>query len=394
MKNEHISDALNLLSDDLVEETAEVRRGGKRPNKTWRKWVVAAACLCILAAGAVVIPRLTQTTPGGLPMLEVPETVGDGMGFEGVLQYDIADMYNGNPWNDSMELSTLPVFQNGSYHAAGVPTGLTQDAMLERLEAAAAALGMEIGVPESEKEEGEVVRITADADGIQIEVTADGTVVVWFEDGLELPEEYHFTHYDTTDEEANKVLDYLIEQYSDLIGFTRPEKVLSGDYVMWNDYDDSGNYLEMPKYARKYLVYEAAGDDTEDILNYCFRSVHFAPNDDGRLMLIRIYDSLSCAEKLGDYPIITAEEARAMLLNGNYITSVPYEITDERLVGQAELVYRNSRTEMTFMPYYRFYVELPEMERDDGLTDYGAYYVPAVQAEYISNMPLWDGSIN
>lgn len=45
------------------------------------------------------------------------------------------------------------------------------------------------------------------------------------------------------------------------------------------------------------------------------------------------------------------------------------------------------------MPYYRFYVELPE-EESDGMKTYGAYYVPAVEEKYISNMPLWDGSFN
>jgi hypothetical protein len=150
----------------------------------------------------------------------------------------------------------------------------------------------------------------------------------------------------------------------------------------------------MPKYEREYLLYDAAGGDVEDILNYTYNYIQFAPDDNGNLMLIRLYDSLSCAEKLGDYPTITADEARSMLLNGNYLTSVPYEITDEELIQRVELVYRNSRTEKIFMPYYRFYVEIPEMKHDNGLTDYGAYYVPAIKSEYISNMPMWDGSLN
>ena len=31
---------------------------------------------------------------------------------------------------------------------------------------------------------------------------------------------------------------------------------------------------------------------------------------------------------------------------------------------------------------------------DDGLKAYGAYYVPAVESAYISDMPVWDGSFN
>ena len=63
------------------------------------------------------------------------------------------------------------------------------------------------------------------------------------------------------------------------------------------------------------------------------------------------------------------------------------KITDVEGVDKVELVYRNSRTEEVFLPYYRFYVALPEEQVGDGLITYGAYYVPAVQEDYLSNMP-------
>lgn len=59
-----------------------------------------------------------------------------------------------------------------------------------------------------------------------------------------------------------------------------------------------------------------------------------------------------------------------------------------------DYVYRTSTTEKLFMPYYRFYVEFPDMKHENGLNDYGAYYVPAVEGRYIENMPVWDGSFN
>jgi hypothetical protein len=46
------------------------------------------------------------------------------------------------------------------------------------------------------------------------------------------------------------------------------------------------------------------------------------------------------------------------------------------------------------MPYYRFLVELPEMAQENGLKNFGAYYVPAVETEYITGLPLWNGSFN
>ena len=256
--------------------------------------------------------------------------------------------------------------------------------MIQRLETAIAALNLDSYDIETEQE-----CLTANADGLQICVYADGMI-----DGQTLPEGYSFTFFDTTDAEAEQALDYLSQEYSELIGFSEPEKVLSGSYIIWNDYDGAGNYVTEPRFEREYALYDSSGDDLEDILNYKYNCVRFYPDDNGKLSLIRIYNGLSCAENLGDYPIISTDEAYELLLKGHYITSVPYAITDAELICKVELVYRNSRTEKTFLPYYRFYVELPEMRRENGLTDYGAYYVPAIQEEYIRNMPLWDGNIN
>lgn len=62
-------------------------------------------------------------------------------------------------------------------------------------------------------------------------------------------------------------------------------------------------------------------------------------------------------------------------------------------IAKVELIYRTGASEQYYMPYYRFYVEIPELE-EDGLKTYGAYYVPAIESQYITNMPLWDGAFN
>lgn len=81
-------------------------------------------------------------------------------------------------------------------------------------------------------------------------------------------------------------------------------------------------------------------------------------------------------------------------MQGHYITSVPEGLPGEEYVAMAELVYHTSCFDEVYMPYYRFLVELPDMQVGNGLKTYGAYYVPAVDQKYISNMPLWDGSVN
>ena len=95
--------------------------------------------------------------------------------------------------------------------------------------------------------------------------------------------------------------------------------------------------------------------------------------------------------KAGDYPLISVQEAKELLLNGNYISDVMYELMGEEYIKKTELIYRLGVHEEYFMPYYRFYVELPQVEKNDGMKTYGAFYVPAVKGAYISNMPVWGG---
>ncbi len=84
-----------------------------------------------------------------------------------------------------------------------------------------------------------------------------------------------------------------------------------------------------------------------------------------------------------------------MLLSGYYTTSVPYDLPGEEYISKVELIYRTGSYEQNYLPYYRFLVELPEAEREeDHLKDYGAYYVPAVEEAYLTDLPVWDGRFN
>ena len=397
MKAEHISDALNDLDDTIIEETGNLRQARKRRGGIWKRWAAAAACLCVVAAAVVTLPRLVRNDPDPMPTgwshadpellpLQLPNTLSGGNGFEGILLYDISELGGGSPWNQAMELTTLPVYENGSYNIAGFPVGLGEYDMLERLEAAAQALDAEIldtkyYYGETPTGTGSVYCITGRADGMKIDAYADGKVQVTFEGGLPLPEGYRFAD-DATDEEMEVVLNYLTQRFSKLLGFSRPQTVLSGEYTF------SGEF------RRTDTVYDGGAGGAEAILNYSFRQAEFISDDAGNLRMIRLKDDLACARELGGYPIITVDEARTLLLNGRYLTSVPYELPGEEYVAGVELEYRNGKTDEYFLPYYRFFVELPEQARDNGLKTYGVYYVPAVQERYIANMPVYDGGFN
>ena len=100
---------------------------------------------------------------------------------------------------------------------------------------------------------------------------------------------------------------------------------------------------------------------------------------------------------VGDYPIITAEEAEALLKDGHFATSCMPVTPDFSKIAYVELVYRGG-SDTYFMPYYRFLVDITGWseyeEKLPGMHKYGAYYVPAIDGEYITDMPAYEGTFN
>ena len=400
MRGDSLLDKMELIDPAYVEAADEMP---KRKKRGWIKWGSLAACLCLAIAAAFTLkwhnaPRQPDSTK--LATITIPEFSGEGMGFEGYMCYDISELNNGNPWSEDMNITALPVYRNGAYDpsGAGIPTGLSEEEMMERLTFTASALGLEVlstrvitdGQEEKETEtlpDAAPTEIHAETNAGTIYIQADGGIVYFLPDeGLALPDVYHFTHSSTTDDEAESVLSYLVDAYGELLGFEHPKAISWGDYNIFGELN------------RSYQVYDASGDDLEDILNYNFRCVSFFPDDNGNLYGIRKNDGLLSAEKLGDYPVISVEEATERLIAGNYQTSVPAAFPGEEYIGKVELVYRSGRLEEVLLPYYRFYVLLPDTMNssaaEQGLHTYGAYYVPAIAEEYIANMPTYDGSFN
>ena len=302
-----VNDLIDIIgnTDDRIIEEAKTRQ---RPViSEWIKWAAAAACLCLIAGGLAAIVRTGGTTSGKaaeLPQIEIPEYESEDMGFEGLMYYSAEELENGNPWREDLLPDSLPVFRNGCCYdsSSGVLSGLSEAEMTAELESAAEALGLEIrdtqGQTSAEKIGDTIFSIRAAAGNGRLTVYSDGALVYELPGGCALPEKYHFTRSSTSDSEADAVMGYLTETYASFLNFDHPEVVLQGDYTFDGDY------------IRRYIVYDSGEDMTERILNYNLRAAQFAPDDNGNLMLIRISDGLRKAEKLGDYPLISAAEAK------------------------------------------------------------------------------------
>jgi hypothetical protein len=375
----------------------------------------AAACLVvILSIYALPFIWHGDFDFSNLPMLTISGDNRTAAGFEGILAYDIGEFAdNGNPWSEHDKIISLPVFKN-TY------TDLSGDEMLQKAGETAEIMGWTIDEIHTLPTEEELQRLRdkinslpedmrdsvdmydnkpymaiAKCGDYTIDISPDGCVSIDFGDdtpGFPLPEKYNFTAFDNTEKQAKEAIQYLLEQFKAFVNMKSPALSFFGDYNI---------------YAQRlcsYAAYEGEGDLIDRIIGYNFDYVRFYPREgeNNKLWLMRRYKT-DLSAKIGDYPIITVKEARELLLENRFITTVPPdtvryagEFIDENYIAAVELVYRNGKYEEIFMPYYKFYIELtgfPALEALN-LKNYGVFYVPAVKSEYLTDMPVWDGRFN
>lgn len=102
MKQEKLCDAMNLLPDDIIREADAVRTQKKHRNKTWVKWVFAAACLCLVVTGAVV--HRISPQDGSRTVLQW----SDSFRAEDYFKYNSSNDGDGVSSSDSISESVIP----------------------------------------------------------------------------------------------------------------------------------------------------------------------------------------------------------------------------------------------------------------------------------------------
>lgn len=364
---------IGAVGDDLVEEASY-----DLPKR--RRWVLPAACA---ACAAVIVAgvwlgsgidandgtvldepgpsggEINVCPPVGLPMLTLGEEMWDGMGFEGISAYDISEYRSGGPELPEELPETLPVYANH----------VTRDDQ----------------VTQAEKE----TELTRVQEYFESEIASGGvSVKFWtqprieFEPALTLPEEYRGAEQSA--EVMQALGEYLLETYPAWFSWMENPTVR----IQGGDYNIHG------KQRYELHISDAGQSYTDDLLGAAYRDMWLCLDEEDGLWIIWIYWP-DLSDVIGEYPIISADEAQELLLNGNYASSVPYEISGADSIQKVELCYRNDRT-ATWVPYYRFWVEIPAYENQEklGLSQFGAYYVPAVESRYIANKPTYDGSFN
>lgn len=346
----------------------------------------------------ILNPALNNIDPANLPKLTVSNEFG-GMGYEALAAYKVEELKDGNPWTTACNLTSMPVFKNTvALNGDGTrqQSHLTGDEMIKKAKGIANKMSLKIKkvyteptkdeIEAQEKKTGVKPDTTptiavAICDDIRIEVGCYGNTDIWYKPSISITSKYSFTRSETNDSQAKEVLSYLTKKYSKIIDMKSPALSIYGDY----SFDGMRNL--------SYKAYEGDGDILSKILGYNFNTVSFFPDDDGKLSLIR-REKTDLSKIIGNYPIITAAEARNLLIEKHYITTVPEDLPDQKYIADESLVYRNSVYDKVLMPYYRFLVEMPTNQLKNGLKSYGVFYVPAVKGEYLTNMPLWNGEFN
>lgn len=363
MDERKIIEAFDSMSPDLLQKRRMlhgIRKQGRmkvqRPVKNSSVWVAVLALLLF----SVSMNQWSMRDPDAHDGRERPmltfQMGADGMGYAGIMLFSPDELMSANPWKPDWNLSTLPVFRH-PFDREGLKEGFYSDAQRkERAMEIAERLGITLT-------EGEFPGMFTGEEGQTVHVNEDLSVSV------QIPQSAHrIDAMDLVERRAQLMAVY--EEYEALLDIEEPVMEIRWDYTFDGDkifYD---------------WVFSGAGNAADQLLNYSIGRIRVAAWEDQ--VLFHMPAPLP-AERIEDYPLISWKTAQRMLLDGEAITSVPYEeqIAAGDIVHVGLVYYRNPYGGAEVQPLYEFYVELENDRQDNGLVMYGLYYVPAVHRDYV-----------
>lgn len=374
-------------------------------SRIWNKKTIAAiVCIALLVVVVWVWPKnLGEQLPSNIDS-EVLEGPVENTDLD-ILQF--VKILNGEhlsettfeyrkssfPWNREWEIAALPIFKNLAYvniqgYSGQYSVFLSEDTLVTMAEEIASKLNWQVldsnaqKVTLGEDAQNIVIGIDATTDNGSIHIDGNGRVDISFTEGIQLPAEYRMSD-SASIEEANKTVNYLLEQY---VALFSTDKLSPNCYDI---YDTDGN--RSMKYQAVERTYGADG-----IVEYYFNQVGFEYSEERGLTGISYGDVRVATELLGYYPIISVDEAKDMLVNGeaicldNAFSAYEAKLSDLNSASYVELMYyvpneeeyEHSFTDRSlYVPYYCFYVKLGDTN------EYCRYYVPAVEGATLGSIP-------
>lgn len=430
----NIDDYRETISDIKATEALKkriintVKSGEESKRLKFRRQVIIAVATCM--AVAIMIPVLVLTvilpsvTPSGnssrnpaavtessettsmndvsnvnsdtdpdLPKLTIIEDngrIGGGIGFG----YRKEDINERNPWTEEYVMDTFPVYKNFSIKLnenemtakgneiakkMGVtvnnlvvhPTEEERKAFIDKLNGAA----KDYSDSETQTSYDIIMQVTyvdLICDDLRITVDTTGSVSINIKPTVELPDNIKESLKNTSNGNYDIVAEYLNNQYNlSEIKSPATRVITANNRVV------------------SLFVYNKDADCADRILEFYFPYIYYAFDSESRLSGIYLQD-YKLYEKIGDYPMITAEEAKKLLLENKYISGYT-DMPKEESIYKVQLQLRN--LDDLLIPYYVFYIETPSLKTEDWEV-YGTYYVPAVKSKYFTNFPGEDGPLD
>lgn len=319
-------------------------------------------------------PALQQ--PKSLPKISLDDHPSGSFGYPAFEYFSPSDIVDGNPWEETSALTSLPVFQNtlshdDKYKVSGYSLHHMKDelyAVAERLNINQTKLHVQQNITPY------YAWVQADTDAYEITVSQDMVTQISFKSANLLPDDLRSLSLDCYENNV-KIAAYIQKAYADLIDMDDPQLDVSGGDC---NIDGQKNYT--------IRFYDKGETIAQSIQNYNFHAITFFIWE-GRVETVHIQHT-DLTMKIGEYPVISVAEAEKLLRNGNYIAFFPTGLIKEKLnIVKYSLVYFTAPIYQYFIPYYCFYVELDKEAQADGTSSYGICYVPAISSAYVESMP-------
>lgn len=365
-------------------------------SRIWnKKMIVAIACIVLLVVVSLVWPKnpIEQNpTESDKPNTEIVNkepvhideddttVVSDNfvhiVGEDIFHKDDLEVLKKTHPWNETMQIAALPVYKNLSfYDNESLVQYMNEDEITAKAQNIAEQLNMNIigvqlqrGSTDNPQNKYVISGIWVTTDTGSIEIDALGKVTVSFLDGVQLPNGYDMSDATTIEHANNKVVAYLMDKYKEVI-----EAPYFGS-SSYPTYDADGNRTM----HFRAIVDNGDISNVQNILDYNFNQVEFYYKEDYGLTGFSFGDVRFATELVDYYPIVSLEEAKKLLKEGNYESDFFHSEADllsyenEEVLG-VELTYKVNKWEKVFQPYYCFYIKTA----GDNL--YSRCYVPAVE---------------
>ena len=285
--------AMNGIDERFVAEAVSEKKRGKL--FTFAKAAAAvAACVCLVAGGVYAYKSFQNSQ---LPLLEFEEIDFGGMGFEGSDSLTLEHSDDISPWNEQIKIDKLPVYKNLLYRYEGQEKSyFSEEDLLKVAQEYSELLGEEIISYEKftdDFNERIVRNVIAQTQNHQISVGGDGGVSIVFKN----PE-------GMTDLSAVKAKYPFLFNENDVLGKYQEFSV---------DGEPLGSY---------YKKYEKGETVEQSVVNYTLKKMRFTHSENGEIRSVNINTQQRFSEKLGDYPVISFDEAKKKLLAGQYVSSV------------------------------------------------------------------------